>query len=456
MKNFCVRISKMFLPSVALLSIAFTSNAQTIRVNGTVCTATPLSVTVGTNGTDITVPQSCVVPISCTGVPTITSFSPATGAAGTTITVVASNLCSGTTVSINGTPATSVAISSNSLTAIVGAGTTTGKVSVTSNGATATSVTDFTVNANAVTIASVSPAAPKPGETFIITGANFIPGAILIKVGGIQANPSVSSTNTALSAIPPSLAACSTQTIEATTNGQVATLQVQLGSPSGSCGGGGSGDLSIEGDVIPTPSRASPGGKSAYRSGKLNGLPGSLNPNDPFQFNSYAAADVATKCANATPAITRLWQHNINFASYQASGGNDYPFLAPNEAMTWKFVAPAEMPIANIFQYNEGTQVFNASAYMSVSTKPCDFDVSKLAPGTRNICHASGAVTAEIRYRSTAGAVEPYECKLVPGQTYYLNLRMQDARPAAQGGSPSADSCAASGAGLCGGYTQIR
>jgi hypothetical protein len=374
MKNFSIRISKAFVGLLALSSIASIGYAETVfRVNGAVC-AQPISVTVNSTGTDINVPASCVngtSPPTCSGTPTISSFSPASGPVGTPISVSGANLCAGATVTINGVAATGVVGNGTSLTAVVATGTTgVGKVAVTTTGnPTATSTTDFTVT----------------------------------------------------------------------------TAQQQQCSPGVDC--------SVEGDVIPSPSRTTPGGNTAARPGKLNGQ-SPVNA----QMNSYAAENTVAKCANATPAITRLWQHNINFGTYQSSGGNDYPFLASNEAMTWKFTAPAE-GANQVIQYTEGTQVYSPSAYLTVSDKPCDFDVSKAAlpPGTPGgACYKSATNGIELYYRSTTGAVASYECKLVPGQTYYLNLRMQDARPAFRGGSPTVDSCAASGAGLCGGYVQIR
>jgi hypothetical protein len=371
MKNFSIRISKALIGLLTLSTFASIGYAQTIRVNGVVCTQLPLSVSVTASGTDITVPAACVgtiiQPQVCSGAPTITSFSPATGPVGTTIAVNGTNLCPGATVTINGTAATSVITGTGtSLTAVVASGTTgVGKVAITTSGnPTATSATDFTVT----------------------------------------------------------------------------VVQTPVG-----CSG--SNDCSVEDDVIPTPSRTVPGGVTAARGGKLNGGGSSLN--------AYAAANVASKCSNATPAVTRLWQHNINFATYQTSGGNDYPFLSANEAMTYRFTAPAE-GTSNIIQYNEGTQVFFASGYLSISDKPCDFDVSKLTSANRNACHSSEVNGVSIYYKATNGAVASYECKMVPGQTYYLNVRMQDARPASRGGSPTIDSCAASGAGVCGGYVQIR
>jgi hypothetical protein len=370
MKNICIRISKALIPLLALSSIASISaaQAQIFRVNGVVCTQTPISVSVTTSGTDITVPASCVgtvIPPTCSGTPTISSFTPATGPVGTTISVSGTNLCAGATVTVNGVSATGVIGNGTSLTAVVASGTTgVGKVAVTTAGnPTATSTTDFTV-------------------TTVVQPPGCSPGV----------------------------------------------------------------DCSIEGDVIPTPSRTVPGGVTAARFGKLNGGGPSLN--------AYAAENVAAKCANSTPAITRLWQHNINFATYQGSGANDYPFLSANEAITYKFVAPAE-GTTQLIQYNEGTQVFNASGFMSISSTPCDFDVSKLAGPRNNACYASAVNGVGIYYKATSG-VASYECKIIPGQTYYLNLRMQDARPAGAGGAPTVDSCAASGAGVCGGYLQIR
>jgi hypothetical protein len=368
MKNICIRISRAVITLLALSSIASISAAQTqiFRVNGVVCTQTPISVSVTTSGTDITVPAACVTtipPQTCSGTPTISSFTPATGPVGTTISVSGTNLCAGATVTVNGVSATSVIGNGTSLTAVVAIGTTgVGKVAVTTTGnPTATSTTDFTVT---------------------------------VPQGG-----------------------------------------------GGGCSGGA--DCSVEGDVIPTPSRTVPGGVTAARAGKLNGGGSSLN--------AYAAENVATKCANSTPAITRLWQHNINFGTYQASGANDYPFLGANEAITYKFVAPAEGATQYI-QYNEGTQVFNATGFMSISSTPCDFDVSK---ANKNACYTSNPTSTGVYYLSTNGA-SPFFCKLTPGQTYYVNLRMQDARPASVGGSPTVDACAASGAGTCGGYLQIR
>ena len=208
-------------------------------------------------------------------------------------------------------------------------------------------------------------------------------------------------------------------------------------------------DRSVEGQVIPSPSRVLPGLVVTPA------RPGALNGAGPF-LNAYAAADVETKCINATPRITRLWQHNIDFATYQSNGNNDYPYLAPDEAMTWRFVAPPE-GTTQILQYNEGTQVHFVSGFLSLSTTACDFDIQKIAD-PRESCYRSEVNGIGIYYRSTVtkSNVQASECQILPGRIYYLNVRMQDARPAAVGGHPTEDSCRASGFATCGGYVQIR
>jgi hypothetical protein len=454
MKNFSVRISKVALPLLVLTFMSFASQAQNnLSINGKACAGT-WSLSSSTTGTVLTVPDSCVTgtvtQCIATGVPTITSFTPTTGAATTVITVSGTNFCNVTSVTVNGVAATGVTTSSgSSLTAVVGAGTTTGPIVVTSTGGISAPSANFTVAA-LVSLSSVSPNPIIQGATLTVTGANFVAGAVTINIGATQIAAATSTTTSATALVPASVINGSYQ-VSVTSNGQTTSgLQLTVGPVTAGCGVAGT-DCSVEGDVIPTPSRTNPGGNTASRSGKLNG-PGPINA----QMNSYAAEKAATKCSNATPAINRLWQHNISFPIYATSGGNDYPFLAPNEAMTWRFIAPAE-GTTQVIQYNEGTQVFNSSGYLSISDKPCDFDVNKLVPGSgKSACHSSEATGVSIYYKATNGTAASYECKMIPGQTYYLNLRMQDARPASQGGSPTIDSCAASGAGLCGGYVQIR
>jgi Domain of unknown function (DUF5011) len=89
--------------------------------------------------------------------PTISGFSPSSGAVGTSVTISGSNFSS-PTVKFNGTAATITASTATSITATVPSGATSGKITVEAAGqTTATSVTDFTVVAAGTPSIIVSP-----------------------------------------------------------------------------------------------------------------------------------------------------------------------------------------------------------------------------------------------------------------------------------------------------------
>jgi uncharacterized protein YjdB/pectate lyase len=94
---------------------------------------------------------TCIVTVSSSaaGAPTITSFSPASGAIGTTVNIIGTNFAgsaSGNTVKFNGVAATVSSATSTLITVSVPAGTTTGTISVTTSGGSATSGSSFTVS----------------------------------------------------------------------------------------------------------------------------------------------------------------------------------------------------------------------------------------------------------------------------------------------------------------------
>jgi gliding motility-associated-like protein len=92
---------------------------------------------------------------TCSTIPTITSFTPASGPVGTTVTVDGTNFSTiptANTVQFNGTTATIIACTATSITVTVPAGTTSGKITVTVAANTATSVTDFIVISNEIEI----------------------------------------------------------------------------------------------------------------------------------------------------------------------------------------------------------------------------------------------------------------------------------------------------------------
>jgi len=84
--------------------------------------------------------------LSGDGTPSISSFSPASGAAGASVTIIGSNFGGVTAVSFNGSPSTTYTVDSlTQITAIVPGAATSGKISVTNSFGTGTSTTDFLV-----------------------------------------------------------------------------------------------------------------------------------------------------------------------------------------------------------------------------------------------------------------------------------------------------------------------
>ena len=117
--------------------------------------------------------------------PTITSFTPTTGATGTTVTITGTNFTGATAVSFGGTVATSFTIvSATSITAVVATGTT-GTIAVTTAGGTTTSSSSCTF-IPAPTITSFTPTTAGAGATVTITGNYFI-DVTAVKFGGTAA-----------------------------------------------------------------------------------------------------------------------------------------------------------------------------------------------------------------------------------------------------------------------------
>ena len=88
----------------------------------------------------------CIIStISYSQAPTITSFSPASGAVGTLVTIRGTNLNSTTALTIGGVAAILVSGSSDSIVGMVMPGATTSAVSMTTSGGSASGNTNFTI-----------------------------------------------------------------------------------------------------------------------------------------------------------------------------------------------------------------------------------------------------------------------------------------------------------------------
>ncbi|MBF9142347.1 IPT/TIG domain-containing protein [Hymenobacter properus] len=183
---------------VTVLGSNFTG-ATAVAFNGTaaasftVVSATQLTATVAagtTTGTiTITTPlgtATSAMPFIVGAPPTITSFSPTSGAVGGTVIITGTNFTGATQVTFNGTIAPTFTVNSaTQITVTVPAGATTGFIGLTAPTGTATSTTVFTV-IPAPTITSFTPSFGRPGTVVTITGTNFT-GVTAVLFNGVTA-----------------------------------------------------------------------------------------------------------------------------------------------------------------------------------------------------------------------------------------------------------------------------
>ncbi len=206
-------------------------------------------------------------------------------------------------------------------------------------------------------------------------------------------------------------------------------------SPNAGC----AGTTDISGACIPSPSKTATTNPASHAG--VNGA-GEL----------YAWSVNPARCDNTVPTITSSWHHIFDIGEHGDQGKLDNFDMGPNEAMTFEFTPTALGP-GQVLIGSNGRLPFPAT-FVSISTKPCDFNLAKLsAPPARDYCFASATADNGIGYEVTNGTVL-FGCKLTPGTKYYLNIRWQDGRPGSS--ANMADSCAARGLSRCGLYTQFR
>lgn len=120
--------------------------------------------------------------------PTITSFTPTSGAPGTVVTINGTNFTASAVVKFNGVTGTGFVFqSATKVQATVPVGATTGPISVTTVSGTGTSATNFSVpSGGPPTITSFTPASGPVGTLVTINGTNFT-GATVVKFNGVIA-----------------------------------------------------------------------------------------------------------------------------------------------------------------------------------------------------------------------------------------------------------------------------
>ena len=147
--------------------------------------ATTGTITVETAAADTASAASFTV--ATAAAPTLTSFTPVSGAVGSTSSITGTNFCGTTAVRFNTTNASTFTVNSaTQITATVPVGATTGKITVTNTVNSAVSTADFTVLTGVPTITGFTPAAGDVGTNVVITGTNFA-GTTAVKFNGVTA-----------------------------------------------------------------------------------------------------------------------------------------------------------------------------------------------------------------------------------------------------------------------------
>jgi hypothetical protein len=185
-------------------SASFTVNGDT-QVTATVPTGAktgPISVT-NAGGTGTSTASFTVSPVAAA--PTISSFSPVSGAAGTSVTVTGANFTGASFVKFNGAAASFSVVSDSQVTATVPAGATSGPISVTNSAGTGTSASSFTVTTTTAgpTITSISPTSGPVGTLVTITGSGLA-GATSVRFGNGASVVPTSPTDTKITVNVPS------------------------------------------------------------------------------------------------------------------------------------------------------------------------------------------------------------------------------------------------------------
>jgi hypothetical protein len=139
---------------------------------------------------------------SVTNLPSVLSFTPATGTAGTIVTITGLNFTGASSVTFNGTSATSFSVSSDTqIQATVPVGASTGKIQVTNSDGTGESATNFALPAQPA-ISFFSPASGVRGSEDTIFGSNLF-GVTGIIFNGAPATESNIDSDTQIRATVP-------------------------------------------------------------------------------------------------------------------------------------------------------------------------------------------------------------------------------------------------------------
>jgi hypothetical protein len=139
--------------------------------------------------------------------PTVSGFSPPSGAVGASVTITGTNFTGATAVKFNGTAASFTVGSATSISATVPTGATSGTISVTTAGGTATSSSSFTVEttspppSSAPTITGFTPTSGRAGQAVSITGTNLT-GVTSVTFAGKPGSVTSTASTTVTAVVP--------------------------------------------------------------------------------------------------------------------------------------------------------------------------------------------------------------------------------------------------------------
>ncbi|MFN8061346.1 MAG: DUF6605 domain-containing protein [Vicinamibacterales bacterium] len=154
--------------------------------------------------TQAEVQADMATPVVSGPAPTVTGFTPTSGASATAITVTGTGFTGATLVRFgSGDQTTFTVVNDTTVTTTVPGGATTGPIQVVTPAGTATSAASFSVVAPAPTIASFTPTSGPPGTPITVVGTNFT-GATLVRVAtASQPSFTVVDSATISTSIPP-------------------------------------------------------------------------------------------------------------------------------------------------------------------------------------------------------------------------------------------------------------
>jgi hypothetical protein len=408
--------------------------AQSFQLNGATTSCTSANIVPTSSGVNVQAsPVGCIVVGSTGGGTTavVSSISPSCANAGSAITINGQNLAGATSVVVGGQtvspPFTSISATAIQLsvpaTATAGAGTLTVNTPVGSPtiGFQVGNCVAPTITLVALSTAPTVAVTTAPGGSKVtLTGTSFTGASVA--VGGSPVTITAGGTATQIEITLPSVASTSGITVTNAIGSVTAPFTV-IADP-------GIGDRDKNGTLLPIPS------KVPYIIPGAGGNGAGVNAYD---------MDAAARCGNANPAVTKNWQHNIDLANYRAYQATDEIIMGGGQTLSYRFTAPAGA--LSLISFNETTFTAFRPSMMSISTKPCDFDVSKLQPATRDYCYVNSSTLNAVYYHVTSAPVAAPYCKLIPDQVYYLNVRFLNV-----GGTPT-DSCTN---GSCGGILTFR